>query len=132
MTSDVRLRDVAEADLPIFFEHQLDPVATQMAAFPSRDRDAFMVHWARILSDASVVKQTILVDGQVAGNTGARALPPGRWPRFWATSPRGRCTPTLRNTTSARGGCSRNVASRSALRARTAPAQAARRSKRSC
>jgi RimJ/RimL family protein N-acetyltransferase len=68
MTSDVCLRDVAEADLPIFFEHQLDPEATQMAAFPSRDRDAFMIHWARILSDASGVKQTILVDGQVAGN----------------------------------------------------------------
>jgi len=27
---------------PIFFEHQLDAEATRMAAFPSRDRDAFM------------------------------------------------------------------------------------------
>jgi RimJ/RimL family protein N-acetyltransferase len=68
MISDLRLRDVTEADLPIFFEHQLDPTATQMAAFPSRDRAAFMAHWAKITADTSIVKQTILVDGQVAGN----------------------------------------------------------------
>jgi RimJ/RimL family protein N-acetyltransferase len=71
MTLDVQLRDVAEADLPIFFEHQLDPEATQMAAFPARDRDAFLAHWAKILADETVGKQTILVDGQVAGNIGS-------------------------------------------------------------
>jgi RimJ/RimL family protein N-acetyltransferase len=68
MPSDISLRDLADADLPILFEHQLDPEATQMAAFPSRDRDAFMAHWAKILADATVRKQTILVDGCVAGN----------------------------------------------------------------
>jgi hypothetical protein len=31
--SDVILRDVLESDLPIFFEQQLDPQATQMTAF---------------------------------------------------------------------------------------------------
>ena len=31
------LRNVAESDLPIFFEHQRDPDATAMAAFPSRE-----------------------------------------------------------------------------------------------
>src|SRR5213595_3337010 len=46
----VTLREVAQEDLPIFFEHQLDAEATRMAAFPSRDRDAFMAHWARIMS----------------------------------------------------------------------------------
>jgi hypothetical protein len=30
----VALRDVADDDLPLFFEHQLDPDATAMAAFP--------------------------------------------------------------------------------------------------
>lgn len=68
MAGDVRLRDVLESDLPIFFEHQLDPVATQMAAFPARDREAFMAHWGRILRDDSVVAKTILFEGQVAGN----------------------------------------------------------------
>jgi len=46
----VALREVTKEDLPIFFEHQLDAEATRMAAFPSRDRDAFMAHWARIMS----------------------------------------------------------------------------------
>jgi RimJ/RimL family protein N-acetyltransferase len=62
------LRDVIESDLPIFFEHQLDPVATRMAAFPSRDRPAFMSHWAKILANQSGVVQTIMLDDQVAGN----------------------------------------------------------------
>jgi RimJ/RimL family protein N-acetyltransferase len=67
--NDVRLRDVLEADLPIFFEQQRDPDATRMAAFPARDWKAFQAHWtAKILGDAAVAKKTILFDGQVAGN----------------------------------------------------------------
>jgi RimJ/RimL family protein N-acetyltransferase len=68
MTNDVLLRDVVDKDLPVFFEHQVDPDATHMAAFPSRDRAAFMAHWTRILADETVVKKTILYDGHVAGN----------------------------------------------------------------
>jgi RimJ/RimL family protein N-acetyltransferase len=68
MINHVILREVTEADLPIFFEHQLDPDANRMAAFPARDRDAFMAHWAKILSDESLITKAILVDGQVAGN----------------------------------------------------------------
>jgi RimJ/RimL family protein N-acetyltransferase len=68
LTSEALLRDVTEADLPIFFDHQRDPEATRMAAFPSRDRQAFMAHWAKILADATVITRAILVDGQVAGN----------------------------------------------------------------
>ena len=43
---NVSLRPVTQEDLPLFFEHQMDAEATRMAAFPSRDRDAFMAHWA--------------------------------------------------------------------------------------
>lgn len=68
MTSDVHLRDVIESDLPIFFEQQLDPDATRMAAFPSRDREAFMAHWAKSMNDETVTLKTIFFDGQVAGN----------------------------------------------------------------
>lgn len=68
---DVTLRDVTEADLPILFEHQRDPDALRMAAFPSRDREAFTAHWAKILPDETLVKKTILVDGQVAGHIGS-------------------------------------------------------------
>jgi RimJ/RimL family protein N-acetyltransferase len=67
-TSDLVLRDVTDDDLPIFFAHQLDPEATQMAAFPARDWDAFMAHWNRIRRDATAMNRTILVGGQVAGN----------------------------------------------------------------
>ena len=53
MIDHVQLRDVVTADLPIFFEQQLDPEATQMADFPSRDRDAFMTHWTtKVLHNA--------------------------------------------------------------------------------
>ena len=62
------LRDVVEDDLPVFFEHQRDPVATRMAAFPARDRETFMAHWAKILGDDTVITSTILFGDQVAGN----------------------------------------------------------------
>jgi RimJ/RimL family protein N-acetyltransferase len=68
MTSEVSLRDVTEDDLPIFFEHQADPEANQMAAFPARDENAFMVHWTKILDDKNIIKQAIFFDGRVAGN----------------------------------------------------------------
>ena len=70
-TARVVLREVTEDDLPAFFEHQLDPEATRMAAFPSRDLDAFMSHWRRILADPTVVARTVVFDGQVAGNVGS-------------------------------------------------------------
>lgn len=68
LPGEVRLRAVTEDDLPIIFEHQRDPVAYRMAAFPPRERDAFMTHWRSILRDASVVVRTIELDGDVAGN----------------------------------------------------------------
>ncbi len=68
MTNDVSLRNVIDSDLPILFEQQLDPEASQMAAFPSRDRESFMAHWIKIMADSSVVLRTILFHGKVAGN----------------------------------------------------------------
>ena len=68
MTSSVLLRDVTEHDLPILFEQQLDPEATAMAAFPSRDRESFMRHWANILANESVSVKTIEYEGRVAGS----------------------------------------------------------------
>ncbi len=67
----ITLREVAQEDLPIFFEHQLDAEATRMAAFPSRDRDAFMAHWAKIMrkeTNPTGILKTILADDTVAGN----------------------------------------------------------------
>ena len=70
-TPNVVLREVAEADLDVFFDQQLDPEATAMAAFPSRDRTAHMAHWAKILGDEALVARTIDADGQVAGYIGS-------------------------------------------------------------
>jgi RimJ/RimL family protein N-acetyltransferase len=66
----VTLREVAAADLPIFFAQQLDPAANKMAAFTAKDpadREAFAAHWARIQADAANINRTIELDGQVAG-----------------------------------------------------------------
>ena len=80
---EVRLRGVAEDDLPVFFEHQIDADANRMAGFPPRDRDAFMAHWNTILRDASVVVRTVLLDGQVAGNVVAFDFEGRREVGYW-------------------------------------------------
>lgn len=71
MSGEVRLREIETADLAIFYEHQLDPDATRMAGFASRDRAAFDAHWAKnILASPTAINRTILFDGEVAGNIG--------------------------------------------------------------
>ncbi len=62
------LREVQPADLALFFEHQRDPLACQMADFPAREREPFFAHWASILVNPQVTARTILADGGVAGN----------------------------------------------------------------
>jgi RimJ/RimL family protein N-acetyltransferase len=62
------IRDVIEADIPIFFEQQRDPEATEMAKFPARDEEAFTAHWQKILANDEGTKKTILCEGEVAGN----------------------------------------------------------------
>jgi len=68
---NLKLRMVADSDLPIFFEQQLDPEANWMAAFTAKDptdRLAFDTHWAKVLADPGITIRTILLDGQVAGS----------------------------------------------------------------
>jgi RimJ/RimL family protein N-acetyltransferase len=64
----VALRDVADADLAVFFANQADDEAARMAAVPSRGRAAFDAHWRAILADPAVTVRTIVADGEVAGN----------------------------------------------------------------
>jgi RimJ/RimL family protein N-acetyltransferase len=66
----VRLRSVEDRDLDVFFDHQADPQAVEMAAFPARDEDQFAAHWAKVRADDSLVVRTIVADGVVAGNIG--------------------------------------------------------------
>ena len=72
MNELVSLRPVEADDLPIFFAHQLDPEAARLAAFPSRDREAFLAHWTtNILGNPAAVCRTILAGNDVVGNIGA-------------------------------------------------------------
>jgi RimJ/RimL family protein N-acetyltransferase len=68
MVGGVSLRDVTEDDLQVFFEDQLDPDATHMAAFPARDLETHLAHWRKVLAGESNYTQTILWNGEVAGN----------------------------------------------------------------
>ena len=70
MSEIVSLREVADGDLPIFFEHQRDPQGVYMAAFTVKDpndRAAFDAHWRWILAEPTILTRTIEVDGQPAG-----------------------------------------------------------------
>jgi RimJ/RimL family protein N-acetyltransferase len=80
---DVTIRPVREDDLPILFEHQRDPEANSMAAFPARDREAFMEHWARILSDDALLARAIELDGRVVGNVGSFEFDGRREVGYW-------------------------------------------------
>jgi RimJ/RimL family protein N-acetyltransferase len=66
----VELREVADRDLSVFFEHQRDPVARHMVAFGAKDPDdraAFDEKWERVRNDPAIFTRTILCDGRVAG-----------------------------------------------------------------
>jgi RimJ/RimL family protein N-acetyltransferase len=97
MPTEYRLRPVRKEDLPLFFAHQADPEGVRLAAFASRNEDAFNAHWARIMSDPAVTIRTIVdVCEAVVGNivafdmAGAREvgywIDPNHWGRGAATS----------------------------------------------
>lgn len=71
VTPAVRLRSVEDGDLEVFFDHQADPQAVEMAAFPARDKDQFAAHWAKVRGNDTLVVRTIVADGMVAGNIGS-------------------------------------------------------------
>ncbi|MFL6589490.1 MAG: GNAT family N-acetyltransferase [Chthoniobacterales bacterium] len=79
----VILREAVDSDLPIFFQDQRDPEAVRMAAFPSRDQDAFMTHWAKLRRNSSNIIRTIVYDGQVAGNIGSWIAEERRLIGYW-------------------------------------------------
>ena len=83
MNIKIQLRDVEADDLPLFFEHQRDPVAVAMVAFHSRDRTAFDQHWAKLLADDSLLKKAVVVDGKVVGNIGSWTSEGKREVGYW-------------------------------------------------
>ena len=83
MKTKIQLRNVEANDLPLFFEHQRDPIAVAMVAFNSRDRAAFDQHWAKLLADDSLLKKAVIVDGEVAGNIGSWTVEGKREVGYW-------------------------------------------------
>jgi RimJ/RimL family protein N-acetyltransferase len=81
--NEVELRNVIAADLETFFEQQLDPEAYHMAAFPPRERAAFMTHWKKIMADETNYLRTILYQGRVAGNMVSFVLSGEREVGYW-------------------------------------------------
>lgn len=79
----VLLRHVTDEDLPIFFEHQRDEVALRMAAFQSRERDAFLTHWRTNVFRPANMTWTIVAGGVVAGYIGSWEQDGKRLVAYW-------------------------------------------------
>ncbi len=76
---EVRLRDVVDADLEVFFEQEHDPEATRRSKFAPREHDRFMTHWrTKVLADATAFVQAVTVDGEPAGHVVAWSAEDGR------------------------------------------------------
>ena len=66
----ITIREVESSDLETFYEHQLEPEATRMAAFVGKDpkdKVAFDAHWDKILNSSENTTTTIVAKGHVAG-----------------------------------------------------------------
>ena len=81
--SDIHLRDVEPSDIDVFYDQQLDPEATAMAAFAARDHESHVAHWIKILKDDNCITRTIVTDGQVAGNIGSWVQDDHREIGYW-------------------------------------------------
>lgn len=79
----IRLRAVTDADVERFFEHQRDPEATAMAAFPARDLDAHRAHWANTRANEDCLQRTIEADGEPVGNLGSWTQDGHREVGYW-------------------------------------------------
>jgi RimJ/RimL family protein N-acetyltransferase len=80
---NVSLREVADSDLPIFFEDQRDPVGVAMADVPSKEEDAFYAHWKKNLARPDTINRTVEADGEVAGNVVSWIGDEGRLVGYW-------------------------------------------------
>ncbi len=79
----VTLRETTDDDLPTLFAHQADRDASTMAAFPSRDLEAFMAHWATLRQTPDIIACSILLDGVLAGSIGSFVRDGRRYVGYW-------------------------------------------------
>jgi RimJ/RimL family protein N-acetyltransferase len=81
--AEVALRETIDADLGTPFEFQADPEASAMAAFPSRERAAFLEPEAKIKADPSAITRTIVAGRGVVGWIGRWEVEGERDGGFW-------------------------------------------------
>jgi len=67
----IRLRVVPPPDLPVFFEHQCDAEAADMAGYVPRAQPDFDEHWRKIITGPMFIVRTIEADGKAAGYVSA-------------------------------------------------------------
>jgi RimJ/RimL family protein N-acetyltransferase len=79
----ISLREVTDADVEIFYDYQRDPMAVEMAAFPAREREDHLQHWAKIQADHSTINRTILCGDEVAGSIGSWVQDEKRVIGYW-------------------------------------------------
>lgn len=83
MINNIILRPVIASDLPIIFAQMSDPESSAMAAVPSRNREEFDAHWAKIMSNNDIILRTIEVDSQVAGHLVSFLIDEERQVGYW-------------------------------------------------
>ncbi|MFH8292315.1 GNAT family N-acetyltransferase [Streptomyces sp. NPDC018059] len=83
---DVRLREVHDSDLPVFFRQMNDPESAHMAAFTPKDpgdMDRFDAHWKKMRTSPGVDVRTVLADGDVVGSAAVYGEPGEREVTYW-------------------------------------------------
>ncbi len=71
MGAEIQLRAVDDSDIPIFHAQESDAESIHKAAFMPAEpatMAAFAARWERLRRNASIVRRTIVVDGNVAGH----------------------------------------------------------------
>ena len=79
----ITLRATRESDFQTFFEYQLDPIASRMAAFTAKDqtdRDAYIQRWTKNIADPTNITKTIMLGDQIVGMIASYLAP-------WTPSP---------------------------------------------
>jgi len=79
----ISLREVTDADVEVFYDHQRDPIAVEMAAFPAREKEAHRQHWTKIQADETTINRTILFGDEVAGSILSWVHDDKRWIAYW-------------------------------------------------
>ncbi|WP_434939241.1 GNAT family N-acetyltransferase [Shewanella sp. HL-SH8] len=60
---------ITEADLATLFAFESDPIASQMADFPARDKADFYLHWQqKVIGVPDAIAQGIWLQGQLIGS----------------------------------------------------------------